>query len=134
MVKGDVIELIVITPERQVLDEHVSSVVFAAHDGELGVLHNRAPLMCELGIGQLRYETGGRVQRLFIDGGFAQVHRNSVTILTQQAMPAGQITPEKVARAEQSIRKLRGGDPETIAARQSAQQRFRTLRRLRIAT
>jgi len=67
------IKFVVVTPERKVLEQTADAVVIPAHDGELGILRDRAPLMCELGIGQMRYQKGGATRRLFIDGGFAQV-------------------------------------------------------------
>ena len=125
------IQFVVITPESQVLDAATSSVVFTAHDGEIGVLTDRAPLMCELGIGQLRYQAGGQTRRVFIDGGFAQVHENRVTVLTQQAVPADEITPELIAGEEQALAELRGTDPNTLDARQRVQRRLSVLRGLR---
>ena len=130
MSKPSSIRFVVITPERQVLEQAVSSVVFTAHDGEMGVLTGRAPLVCELGIGQLRYEVGGQSRRLFIDGGFAQVYQNAVTILTQQALPAEQINAETIAVAEKAVEELRGTDAATCEAREKAQRRLRALRRL----
>ncbi|MFH1748634.1 MAG: ATP synthase F1 subunit epsilon [Planctomycetota bacterium] len=125
------VKFFVITPERQVLEESSGSVVFTAHDGEMGVLTDRAPLMCELGIGQLRYEAGGQTRRLFIDGGFAQVIKNQVTILTQQAIPAEEVTPALIADEEQALAKLQGTDPDTQDARQRLQRRLSALRGLR---
>lgn len=130
MAKKPRIRLIVITPERQVLAEQTTSVVFAAHDGELGVLHNRAPLMCELGVGQLRYDVDGQTRRLFIDGGFAQVHEDTVTILAQQAIPAEQVKPEMVTEAERKLHEMHGAGPEAAEARRKAQQRVSALRRI----
>jgi len=75
----------VITPERAVLECDATFVAFPAHDGEMGVLARRAPLVCRLGIGQLRVEAEGGEQQLYIDGGFAQVVGNTLTILTEQA-------------------------------------------------
>lgn len=75
----------VITPERAVLECDATSVVFPAHDGEMGVLSHRAPLVCKLGIGELRVETGGDKLSFYIDGGFAQVGGNELSILTEQA-------------------------------------------------
>ncbi|HOO16238.1 MAG TPA: ATP synthase F1 subunit epsilon [Phycisphaerae bacterium] len=124
------IRLVVVTPERQVVSEQTASVVFAAHDGELGVLHNRAPLMCELGIGQLRYEAGGQTRRCFVDGGFAQVREDTVTILAHQAIPAEQVTPEMVGEAERKLEELRGTGPEAQEERSKAQQRASALRRI----
>lgn len=90
----------VITPERQVLEAHTDSVVIPAHDGELGVLRGRAPLMCELGIGTLHYRDGERQRRCFIDGGFAQVHDDTVTVLTDRAYRDEEITDAVIAEFE----------------------------------
>ena len=54
----EAIELIVVTPERQLLKETVVEVTIPGLDGELGVLPGHAPLMTELGVGELRYKSG----------------------------------------------------------------------------
>jgi F-type H+-transporting ATPase subunit epsilon len=120
----------VITPERQVLDETADAVVIPAHDGEVGILLNRAALMCQLGLGQFRYQKGGQIQRVFIDGGFAQVVDNDVTVLTSSAIPAADISPETLAEAERAVEELRGHDPETLEARRHAQRKVSVLRTL----
>jgi F-type H+-transporting ATPase subunit epsilon len=114
----------VITPERRVLQVVADSVVLPAHDGELGVLNMRAPLMCELGIGQMRYRAGGQTERMFIDGGFAQVFHNRVTVLTNRALPAADVTPDVIA-AEQ--RTLAGAGDD---GREAGRQRLSALRSL----
>ena len=75
----------VITPERAVLECDATFVAFPAHDGEMGVMTHRAPLVCKLGIGQLRIEADDAQHFLYIDGGFAQVTGNKLSILTEQA-------------------------------------------------
>ncbi|RMF74700.1 MAG: F0F1 ATP synthase subunit epsilon [Planctomycetota bacterium] len=115
------IQVNVITPERQVLETSADSAVIPAHDGELGVLCGRAPLMCELGVGVLR--TDG--QSVFVDGGFAQVHENVVTVLTPRAVAAGEITAEMVAEAQAAA------DAEPLGEnRARAQKRASVLRSL----
>ncbi len=125
------VDLVLITPERQVLEERVSAVVVPAHDGELGVLHDRGPLMCELGVGQLRYTQSGQTRRIFVDGGFAQVYDNHVTVLTSRAVPADQIDADMVRAAEETAGREYGPSDEDVEDRQRAQQRASTLRRLR---
>ena len=49
------IELVLVTPERQVLRENVTEVTLPGAAGELGVLPGHAPLITELGIGELNY-------------------------------------------------------------------------------
>ncbi len=120
------LELTVITPQRQVLQTTAQAVVLPVHDGELGVLHQRAPLVCELGIGQLRYTAAGQTVRVFIDGGFAQVLQDQVTVLTRRAIPATEITPDLVKEEE----RVAAGPPAEGEDRSRAAQRAFALRRL----
>ncbi len=53
------IELVIVTPERQFLRESVVEVVIPGAEGELGILPGHAPLMTELGIGELTYRGAG---------------------------------------------------------------------------
>src|SRR2546427_9094396 len=58
MMLPDSIELEVVTPERQVVKETVSEVQLPALAGYLGVLPGHAPLVTELGVGELSYRKG----------------------------------------------------------------------------
>lgn len=124
----DAIRLVVITPERQALDASVDAITIPAHDGELGILYNRAALMCELGIGQLRYRAGGQTKRMFIDGGFAQGLRNEITVLTKDAIEAENVTPEMIASFDQAANQ--SASDRDVRAR--ARRRATTLRTLRV--
>lgn len=125
--------LTVITPEQQVLETPAESVVLPAHDGELGVLPQRAPLMCELGIGQLRYTKGNVDRRLFVDGGFAQVYDDRITVLTNRALPAEQITPAVVSAEAQRLRDADGQSPEARQQYERTQRRLSVLHELQPA-
>lgn len=120
MAHANKVELMVITPERQVLADQGDVVVIPAHDGELGVLPQRAPLMCELGIGSLYYRSGGRTQRVFIDGGFAQVLDNRVTVLSGNALKQEEVTAEVVSKADQAAAKAESREDRLRAGRRAA--------------
>src|SRR5262249_50589519 len=85
------LQCVVVTPERAVLDEPVDFVALPMYDGELGVLPGRAPLIGRLGYGELRVRHGQLTRRFFIEGGFAQVRRNVVTVLTPRALRSEEI-------------------------------------------
>jgi F-type H+-transporting ATPase subunit epsilon len=89
----------VVTPERQLLRETVVEVTIPGLDGELGILPGHAPLITELGIGELRYKTSASSQQalLAILRGFAEVLPDRVTVLAETAELANEID---VARAE----------------------------------
>jgi len=85
------IQCVVVTPERTLFDALVEFVALPLYDGELGILPGRTPLIGRLGFGELRTRDVTNIQRYFIDGGFAQVRDDVVTVLTNRAIPAAQI-------------------------------------------
>ena len=98
------IELIVVTPERQLLRESAVEVTFPGLDGELGVLPGHAPLITELGVGELKYTLAtageGQTASLAIMSGFAEVLPDRVTLLAETAERAEEID---LARAERAL-------------------------------
>jgi F-type H+-transporting ATPase subunit epsilon len=121
---------VVVTPERAVLDEPADFVALPLYDGELGVLPGRAPLIGRLGYGELRLRRGNTTRRFFIDGGFAQVRANVVTVLTGRAMRAEDIDPAAVQRSLDEARQP-AATPEEREARQKTEERARS--QLRVA-
>jgi F-type H+-transporting ATPase subunit epsilon len=97
---GKKVKIVIVTPERAVLDDAVDFVALPMFDGELGVLPGRAPLIGRLGIGELRIRRGDKIESFFIDGGFAQVRAEAVTVLTPSAAKAVEIKADK---AQQSL-------------------------------
>jgi F-type H+-transporting ATPase subunit epsilon len=85
------LQCVVVTPERAVLDQTVDFVALPLYDGELGVLPGRAPLIGRLGYGELRIRHGEQTQRYYVDGGFAQVRSNVITVLTPRAIKSADI-------------------------------------------
>jgi F-type H+-transporting ATPase subunit epsilon len=98
---SDSIELIIVTPERQLLRDSVVEVTLPGADGQLGVLPGHAPLITELGIGELtcRSKNGSPGVVLAILSGFAEVLGDRVTVLAETAEKPEEID---VARAEQA--------------------------------
>lgn len=113
----------VITPEREVLSEDAESVMFPAHDGEVGVLVDRAPFIFALGIGVLKID--GR-ERLMIDGGFAHMLGDELTLLTSNAMEPSEIKPAVASAALEQARAMPITDDASFAARQAAIRRAET--------
>jgi len=95
------IELVIVTPERQLLRQTVVEVTLPGGDGCLGVLPGHAPLITELGIGELTYraKNANAAEPLAIISGFAEVLGDRVTVLAEIAE-----RPEEIdtARAEEA--------------------------------
>jgi len=109
----EAIQLVIVTPERQILKETVSEVTMPGADGYLGVLPGHAPLITELGVGELTYRTtGGQTGLLAVIRGFAEVLPDRVSILAETAEFAEDIDLDRaqaaLKRAQERISK--GGE------------------------
>jgi len=93
------IELVVVTPEKLLLRQSTKEVQLPGAEGYLGILPGHAPLITELGIGELSYHdaSGKESAHLAIIRGFAEVLPDRVTVLAETAEFAAEID---VARAE----------------------------------
>ena len=76
----------IVTPDREVFNGTVSGVVLPAHDGQIGILTNRAPLLVRLGTGSLTATVANGGDQVFnVSGGVAQMKDNKLTVLTEKA-------------------------------------------------
>jgi F-type H+-transporting ATPase subunit epsilon len=107
MALPDHIHLEIVTPERQIFSGTVASVTLPATTGYLGVLPGHAPLLAELGIGEICYVIGARTEIIFCSWGFVEVLPDRVVILAQTAEPVSDIdvkrAEEAKARAEKRL-------------------------------
>jgi len=83
-----------LTPAGRVEPVECTFAALAAWDGEIGILSGRAPLACRLKAGALRLEVEGRWRWYYVQGGFADVLGNVVTVLTERAVPAEDLSAE----------------------------------------
>ena len=109
-----------VTPERALAHEDVDEVQLPGEDGHFGVLPGHAPLLAALGTGQMWYRKGAEVHFAFIDGGFAEVVGDRVSILAPVAERAEDID---LARAEASKRRA-----DELLARPQADMDFERAR------
>jgi F-type H+-transporting ATPase subunit epsilon len=129
MAKSNSIQVVVVTPEKAVLDEQADFVAVPMYDGELGVLPGRAALIGRLGCGELRIKKGPTTRELFIDGGFVEIRDDVVTLLTQRAIAEENLSVEG-ATAELAKTKEMGKTPEEQQARLARQTCARAKLRL----
>src|SRR5437764_606322 len=92
----------IVTPERVILDGPVESVTAPGVEGSFTVLAGHAPLMAELGIGELRFrDERGAEQLLALHAGFLQVARDRTTVLADAAERPEEIDVELARRAQE---------------------------------
>lgn len=97
------------------VDTTAEEMQIPGKNGYLGILPGHAPLISELGVGEITYrKLSGAVERLACAWGFAEVLPGKLTILAETAEKADEID---VARAEKQKERaeqhLNSQDPET---------------------
>lgn len=119
------IRCIVVTPERTELDREAEFVALPMADGELGVLEGRAPMIGRLGYGVLRLQTAAGPERLFVDGGFAQVEEDTVSVLTARAIPVDLLDGDRAQTSLDEALEMSAGTPEQAQLKDAAVDRAR---------
>ncbi len=128
-----------ITPAGRLLDCTVTSVVLPAHDGQVGILYDHMPMLCQLGLGQMNVTAtpaeGAKnaptgTLSFFIDGGFALVAVNSVMVVAYEAVSLQEDRSGKLRSMMDKANKdaTDGGLPTRQRAHES--ERLRVLARL----
>src|SRR5438270_5048278 len=97
---ADSFQLEIVTPEKLVVKDSAEEVQIPATTGYIGVLPGHAPLITELGAGEISYRSGGQSHRFSLAWGFAEVLSDRVTVLAETDERAEEID---VPRAQQEL-------------------------------
>lgn len=90
-----------VTPDRVLFDATADAVELPSASGYLEALYGAAPLLAELGAGEVRLHGGNSgEQKFFVAWGFVEVLPERVTILAETALPPNEIDR---AGAEQDL-------------------------------
>jgi F-type H+-transporting ATPase subunit epsilon len=107
----------IVTPEAAVLSTKAEFVALPLFDGELGVQPGHSPMIGRLGFGELRINVGDRKLRYYVDGGFVQVVNNSVSVLTNRAIPVEKLDAGAAAELLALALTTRANGAEELAIR-----------------
>jgi F-type H+-transporting ATPase subunit epsilon len=130
------IKLEVVTPDKSVVSDEAQMVVAPGAYGEFGVLPGHTTFLTTLQVGMIRYkDQGGNERLVFVNGGFAEVMLNKVTVLAESAERRKDIDVERaraaVKRAEQRLGEA--SRKEDIDFRRAHVALQRAIARLKIA-
>lgn len=89
---ADQLQVRLVTPDRMLVDTAADAVELPGKSGYLEVLYGAAPLLTELGTGDVRIHGGdANDDRYYVAWGFAEVLPNRVTILAESAIKPSDI-------------------------------------------
>jgi F-type H+-transporting ATPase subunit epsilon len=105
-----------VTPDRILIDESADAVELPSKSGYMEVLYGHAPLLAELGVGEVRLHGGSSGDlTYFVVWGFVEVLPDRVTILAENAIKPEELDSAEAQRELESGEKMwneAGEDPE----------------------
>ena len=89
----------IITPERTVFDGQADGVTLPSATGELTILPGHLPLISLLRSGEIALHHGGERRHMAIHGGFMEVDKDIVKLLTDAAELEEEVDERRAAEA-----------------------------------
>lgn len=128
---GESFKCSVVTPEKRILDDTVTYASIPAWDGQTGIAPGRAAMLVRLGIGSMRLDfAAGGTHYYLVQGGFAQMLGDELTILCDQAIPGENIVESDAATEYDEAWAEPAVGEEAMEAKMAALQTAREKRRL----
>ena len=104
--QGGKLAVRLVTPDRMLVDATADAVELPSASGYLEALYGHAPLLAELGAGEVRLHGGNSgEQKFFVAWGFVEILPERVTILAETAMPPNEIDRGKAEQELQDAQK-----------------------------
>jgi F-type H+-transporting ATPase subunit epsilon len=118
-----------VSPERLLMSDDVDAVEIPGTEGDMGILPGHAPVLSTLRPGVVIVTRGGKAERIFVRGGFAEVNPQGLTVLAEVAIPVAELDAtrlaEQISNAEDDV-----NDAKTDEARRRAQENLDHLKAL----
>jgi F-type H+-transporting ATPase subunit epsilon len=106
----------ILTPERSLFDGETEFAVVQAHNGEMGFLVDHAPLISELGIGEIRLREGKSVEYYMVEGGIVEIRSNKLIILAEKAYKKNELDKKALEIELKYVKEQKEKDFKTFSS------------------
>ncbi len=95
-----------VTPEKILMSDSVSSVSVSGVEGDMTVLANHSPIATSLRPGYVDINTNGKTERFFLTGGFIQITSDEVVVLAESASSEEDLNSEMIDNVIEKTKSL----------------------------
>lgn len=99
---ADMLNFEMVSPERLLLSEEVTSVTVPGTDGDFTVFAAHAPVLSTMRPGVVDVQKASGEERIFVRGGFAEVNPAGLIILAEEAIAMADLNKEALAQQIQN--------------------------------
>jgi ATP synthase, F1 epsilon subunit (delta in mitochondria) len=101
------IQCSILTPDRYLYEGEIAFAVVQVYNGEMGFLVDHAPLIAELGLGEVRLQDGKTTEYFIIEGGVVEIRNNKLIILTEMANKKEELNKQELEVKLKELRELK---------------------------
>ena len=95
-----------VTPEKILMSDSVSSVSVSGVEGDMTVLANHSPIATSLRPGYVDINTNDKTERFFLTGGFIQITSDEVVVLAESASSEEDLNSEMIDNVIEKTKSL----------------------------
>ncbi len=123
----------ILSPESAVFSDSVDEVSLPTEKGEITILTNHVPLFSKLSEGEVKIKKGDKQTLIAIAGGFLEVEKEKVSVLSDYAVKAENIEIAKALEAKKRAEELLKNRDETTDMLIVEKELQRTILELKMA-
>lgn len=97
----------ILTPDRYLFEGEIAFAVVQVYNGEMGFLVDHAPLIAELGLGEVRLQDGRTTEYFIIEGGVVEIRNNKLIILTELANKKEELNKQELEKKLKELQDLK---------------------------
>jgi F-type H+-transporting ATPase subunit epsilon len=128
------LKLIVLSPEKTVLETECDRVTLPTTEGRITVLPHHIPLFTQIQQGELIAHHQGQEISLAVGGGFANINADKVVVLADFGISGDEIDEQQVRQARERAKQILESMSDEKTAALAQADLSRSLLQLKIAT
>lgn len=121
---AELITMDLVSPEKLLLSDEYEMVVVPGAEGDFAVLAGHAPITSSLRPGVISiYENDQEKDRIFVNGGFAEVSNDKLTVLAEEAIYIADLNRSDLEQRIQNAREDEEDAKDEETKRRAAENR-----------
>ena len=121
---ADKISFDLVSPEQLLLSDAAEMITIPGSEGDIGVMAGHAPVITTLRPGVITV-SGKEAKKFVVLGGFAEITKDKLTVLAEEAIAAGALEA-RIAEAGEALAAAAEADKAAQQTRLDALTRLRT--------
>ena len=110
----------VITPEKIIFSDEIEELIAPTVNGEIAILPNHVNILTQLEPGELTIKAKNKTLHLAVTGGFLQIAKNQISLLSDFAVRSEDIDAKKALEAQQRAEKKMKEEKENLSEQEFA--------------